>query len=174
MKSTHIFIFGVVNFSLLMAWLFWFVKKNSRQYFYARKMVIRKQMTSSAKMLQEAKQRSSKVRKLLNTLDDDIANRRNALLKNSTEDCSVIIENANLASKMILESIIRQTKEDRRKALLDVRNEILRNAFAQAETTFKEKMTPEMKKQLNEAGFSELPQIIKAPETQAGGAEVLK
>lgn len=138
------FIFGLVNFAILVGVLIWFSKKLARQYFYARQTGIKKKITDSTLAMRSAQKRSAVAHGLVKNFDSDIEKRRATALAICKSECRVIEENTRRAAAYIIDGAKRQGERARARELLNVRNKIIEDAFKNAAQILKGKLAGDM------------------------------
>ncbi len=126
-------IFRLVNFFILAYALLRIMGKALRQFFFARRMRIRKQMVESIMALQVARTKEAKSRRDYEGLPEDISARRSAVAKRTEEECTDIKNGARSKSAHIVDEAARLAAEERAKAVRDAKRDILDEAFALAE-----------------------------------------
>ena len=160
MKGIEVFIFGLINFSILIATLFIFFKRLSRQFFYARRSQIKKEMTETASLLREAKLKSVNANTLHRKIDEEITLRKNLVKTQCHSECKSIIDEANKRAAHIIDSSHKFEKDERIKARLDMRKALVIEAWNRAEKKLKEKMDNVTSLKITRNGLSEFENLI--------------
>jgi F0F1-type ATP synthase membrane subunit b/b' len=152
----RIFLFGVLNFAALVGVLWWKGRRVVKNYFYARRLVIRKQMIQAAHQRRDAKIHASKSRRLAANLKEELGRRKNASVELCKDECSAILDLSRQRSERIIEAAKKQAERERAQALVNVRDHLLRDAFVNARKLIAIKMTGDMKKLAVEHGLADL------------------
>ncbi|HPM40859.1 MAG TPA: ATP synthase F0 subunit B [bacterium] len=156
MSQFEIFIFGCMNFAGLMAIIAWSLRKVVRQFLYARRANLKKQMVVAAHERRQARARLAKAREEADSVSEDIERRRRVMAESCVAECDGIIEEARRQASRIMESAGRQIVEERARAASNVRKRILEKAFARAEEMVRGGMTDAARRDALDAGLSEL------------------
>lgn len=144
MSPTTIFIFSLGNFLLLTGTLLWFLRPAMRQFHFARRARIRKEMLSSVMSLRTARARFSASRAAYDDLPKDMASRRAAIGTQCHEVCDAIVDEAHRRAEYLKASAQRAAAEERQRAQGRIRAAILRQAFRLAEGEVAASVTPQI------------------------------
>lgn len=162
MKPLTIFIFGLINFAILVTALIWGTRRASSQFFYARRSEIKKDMVASAILLKQAKGRLLNLKKLMANLAGDILARHKTAIARATAEHDDIIKGARQKAAGLADAAARQSAEAKREALLDVRSRILKDAFARADAALAKGIPEKTKKDAVERGLKEVSAIMSS------------
>lgn len=143
MKEFEVFIFGIVNFAILISLLFWGTRKLARQFFYARRMNIKKDLVDSARLERSAKFRLKNSKKLFENLQSDLAKRRAAAAAVCNEECRAIEDGAKRVAQHLIDGAVKQGRRERERALEAVKQRVMEEAFCGALEFVKAKMNTE-------------------------------
>lgn len=160
MSQFEIFIFGCMNFAALMVVIAWSLRKVVRQFLYARRANLKKQMVAAAHERRQARTRLAKARASSDSVSEDIERRRRVMAESCVAECDGIVEEARRQASRIMESAGRQIVEERARAASNVRKQILEKAFARAEETIRSGMTDASRRNAVEEGLSELRGVV--------------
>ncbi len=144
MSPITIFIFGLGNFLLLTGALLWFLRPAMRQFHFARRARIRKEMLSSVTSLRDARARFAASRAAYDELPKDMAARRAAIGAQCHEVCDAIVEDAKRRAEYLKSSAQRAAAEEQQRAKGRIRAAILRQAFRLAGDQVGAAVTPEV------------------------------
>lgn len=169
-KPSTVFIFGLINFAVLLTALIWGTRRTARQFFYARRSEIKREMVASAVLLKQAKARLSKLEKLAATLADDIHARQKAIAIRAAAEHDDIINGASQKARGLIDAASRQSAEARREALLDIKSKILDAAFARAIAILSRGVPEKAKKAAVERGLEEVSTMVSSK----AGASILR
>lgn len=156
MSEFDLFLLGCLNFAALIALLIWGLRRTARQFFYARRATLRKQMVVAAQALREAKGRAAKSRSLFAHLAEDVAYRKDGIAAAAAQRCDQIAEEAKRRAGRILDAAERQMKEEQARALADVRRQMILCAFRRVRDALKGKLDRGSQKKILERGCAEL------------------
>ncbi|MFH1830669.1 MAG: hypothetical protein ABH871_07840 [Pseudomonadota bacterium] len=156
MSNLQSLIFGLINFVILVALLRWSLGSAANQFFYSRRMRIRKQMLTSVMLLRQARARAAKSRESYEELPHDITARKETIESNCNKECETILEEAHKKTAHILEVGARQAEEERNRHVLLVRTRLLRAAFKIVDDKINESDIPSLQRHLMERGLREL------------------
>lgn len=134
------FIFGLVNFAILVGASLWGLRKLARQYFYARQTGIKKKIVESTFAMRTAQKKSDTVRGLFKNFAGDLEKRRSTAANVCNSECKAIEENAARAGTYIIEGAKRQGERAHARELLTVKDKIVEEAFINAVDILKEKL----------------------------------
>lgn len=170
MTEFEVFIFGCLNFVALVALLFYGLRKSARQFFYARRATLKKLMVVAAHERREARLKVARGRKLVASLEVDIAERRRMMAEGCGRECEAVLAAARRRGEQLTASAARQTQEERLRIAQAVRGEILVEAFRQAEAILQ--AAPEKdRRRAVEGGVAEIEALVRGhPTLTAGGA----
>ena len=129
MGEMRTFVFGWMNFAILVGGLLWFLRPAAHQFFYARRTRIRKEMLASVLALRQARERHAKGRQEYEKLPEEIEGRKRAIEGHAEEECRTVEEEAKRRAQHMLDSAARAVKEERAKAHRAVRAQVLSEAF---------------------------------------------
>lgn len=149
-------IFRLMNFSILAYALLKIMGKAMRQFFFARRMRIRKQMVESIMALQVARTKEAKSRRDYESLPEDISARRSAITKRTEKECTDIKDGARSKAAHIVDEAVRFAAEERARAAHDVKRGILDEAFALAEKDIVKRAGAKALSAYAERGLNEL------------------
>ncbi len=156
MSSLQSLMFGLINFLIMVALLRWLLGPATNQFFYSRRMRIRRNMLKSVMVLRQARARIVKSRERYEELPHDIAARKKAIEQNSKKECNTIMVEAQKKAEHILEAGARQATEERNRHVLMVRTRLLRAAFRIVDEKIKESSTEAFHRHYMEKGLKEL------------------
>lgn len=160
MKSETVFIFNLINFAILITLLFYFLKKITRQFLYARKLTIKKEAIKAAKTLRQARLHLINSKLSTQKLPDEINVRSKMISKRCEDECEKIINAANGRASHIIETAIKQGQEEKRLALLEIKKKMILSAFTKAKRVVKEKMTSDLQETIIKNGISEIIPLV--------------
>lgn len=156
MSPITIFIFSLGNFLLLTGTLLWFLRPAMRQFHFARRARIRKEMLSSVVSLRTARARSAASRAAYDDLPKDMAARRASIAAQCHEVCDAIVDEAKRRAEYLQESAQRAAADEQQRAQARIRNAILRQAFKLAEGQVAAAITPEVRERQVARALTEL------------------
>lgn len=162
-------IFGLINFLILGALLYWLFMPSANQFFYSRRMRIRKQMLDSVMTLRQARGHLNRSRELYEAVPKDIEERREAIARNCDRECGQIIEDANKKAAHMLKAGERRAQEERRRHASLIREHLMRAAFRIAEERIKKSSGPKMQRRHAEKGLDRLTRV-SADEREVPGS----
>lgn len=171
MSEFKIFLLGGVNFALLLSALIWGLRRMARQFFYARRDGIRKQMVEAARQLRGTKARACGNRHLMARVEEDIAHRRRLAQASCEKECERIAADAKRRATWIVDGAARQAEEERRRRLADVRRHILASAFVRAEALLRKRVAGEAGEGILQRGLGELRALVAARQGRRAGEE---
>ncbi|HPQ80329.1 MAG TPA: hypothetical protein PLZ86_01210 [bacterium] len=161
MTKFEIFIFGCINFSILIVIIVWSMRKTVRRFLYARRANLKKQMVSAGRERRNARARLLKDRADIRNLEADLSERRKVMEIACRNECAHIYDDARRRASGIIHSAKRQVKEEAAQASARTRREILERAFRKAEGILREEMSEEERRRIVELGLSELRGIVE-------------
>ena len=126
-------IFRLMNFSILAYVIARVMGKAMRQFFFARRMRISKQMVESVMALKVARSREAKSRMDYDGLPEDISARRSAVARRTEKECVGIKSGARSRAGHIVEEAARLAAEERASVAHDAKRSVLDEAFMLAE-----------------------------------------
>lgn len=172
MTQFEIFIFGCMNFAILIAIIAWGLRKTVRRFLYARSAVLKKQMVAAARERREARARLLKDRRNAETLEEDIAQRRSVMAASCQNECARVFDEARQRASGIVDAAARQVQDEAAQATAKARRLVLEDAFRRAEKILRDGMTSEERRRVVELGLEELDDIVRerAGEAAAEGA----
>ena len=165
MNEFYGFLIGALNLSLLVVFLFLLLRPVARQFFYAKREVVKKRVVSSAWQLKKAQFRLKEARERIDFVPEDISSRRQAIEKSGRRECARIIAEANELREHILENARKMARIERNKSAELVRKRLLLDAFRRAEGKLSS-IDESSKIGFVEAGIEEMSKIM--PTTFAG------
>jgi F0F1-type ATP synthase membrane subunit b/b' len=170
MDSSAQIMFGIVNFLILCALLYWVFGQATNQYFHSRRARIRKQMLSSVMTLRQARGREAKSKERYEELPHDIAERKEAIARSCDKECRQIIVEAHRKAEHMMKAGERRALEERRKHASLIRERLMRSAFRMAEERIRKSMDARERRRHMEKGFAEL-ESARVPEMDVPGSE---
>lgn len=155
MKQVEVFVFGIINTFILIAVLLWLFRRLARQFFYARRIWLKKEFISSYGLLKGARQRIAQCLRSKEGLPDEISMRRRAVSSRADAECAAIIGEARRRADRIVDNAQRQAEEERARALAEVRERLLGDAFSRAMNLLPDEMTDDVQKRIVKQGVEE-------------------
>jgi F0F1-type ATP synthase membrane subunit b/b' len=155
-NQIKIFLFGLLNFSLLSYALYRLIGPSMNQFFYARRATIRKQMLSQVMNLRKARAAAAQSRADYDALPKEMAARRAAILSQCREECDSIAEEAKRRAEYMLESAGRQVAEERSRSEKKIRAKLLVRAFEAAEDALREQAASRPMQEYAQSGLKDL------------------
>jgi F0F1-type ATP synthase membrane subunit b/b' len=154
------FLFGLVNFVVLIGALVWLLRPAAHQFFYARRLRIRKQMFSSVVALRTARARAAASRAAHGRIPEEIAERRRIIEARCHEDCDDAIAEARRRATHLLEEAERAAHEERERAVQHVRAEMIERAFALASEQLRGGAGPDAQRRYLARGMAEIASLV--------------
>jgi len=170
MDSSAKLMFGIINFLILCALLYWVFGQAANQFFHSRRQRIRKQMLSSVMTLRQARGMDAKSRERYEEIPHDIAQRKEAIATNCDKECKQIIDEAHRKAEHMQKAGERRALEERRKHASLIRERLMRSAFRIAEERIGKSMDAEERMRHVEKGFDELSRA-RVPRRDVPGSE---
>lgn len=155
-KQTEVFVFGILNTFIMVIALFWVFRRLARQFFYARRMWVKREMISSSRLLKEAKARFVRNRSLKEKLPEEIAARRRTIELRIEDECNAITIDAERQSDRIIGNARRQSNDEKARILKTLRQHLLNDAIARALDILSTKATGEVEDHITENGVADL------------------
>lgn len=160
MSEFDVFLLGCINFAALIALLVWGMRRVARQFFYARRANLQKQMVSVARSLRAAKGRAARSRLLRDRLAVDIAHRKDGVAASAAQACDLIAKEAGRRARRIVETADRQRKEQQACTIAEVRRQMVVRAFAQARALVEEALDRGARRRIIDRGCGELSSLL--------------
>lgn len=160
MNKEEQFIFGLINFGLLIAVILWGFRRLAKQFFFARHTLIKKDMVASAHELRNAKTRAIKSRKMMENLKDDISARHQVSSTRCEEENKAIIEDAKRNAAHFIEEAKRQCNEEHRLALVKIREKIISNALQRATEIIKNRFKDKPAQKATDLGIEQFSALL--------------
>lgn len=159
MDSFTSLIFGIINFLILCALLYWLLGSSANHFFYTRREKIRKEMFNSVMILRHARGRLSKNTEHYEHIPADIKSRKDAISRHCNRECEQIIEDAHKKAEHMLKAGERQAAEERKRHATLLRERLMRAAFRIAEERMRKADSPEMQRKYVEKGFEDMKHV---------------
>ena len=156
MIETRILLLGIVNFGLLIGLFAWLFRPLAKQFFYARRTRIRKQMINSVWELRKARSRVAESRHQFDDVHDDIRKRVDAIGASCDEECKSLVAEARRKESHFMKGASRRAEEDRIRFAAQVRSRLLNDAFRRAEEKLKKGFSADQRRRLINQGLEAL------------------
>lgn len=155
-----IFIFGCVNFAILIALMIFGGRRVAKQFFYARQMQIKKEMIDAATLLRSSKKTFFKNKKMADDLSTEIVLRTTIAKERNNAQCEKSIESAERHAARIIENARNQAEGDRRRAMMEIKSQIVSKAFSLAENKIIGSLDEKTKMAMSDRAIGNLAKII--------------
>ena len=172
MSQGEIFIFSCLNFGLLIAGLVWGLRRVARQFFYARREELKKQMIAAAHGRRDARARLSRCRKMASGLEAEIAERRKVMSSTVAKECEAIMADARRRADGLRAGVMRQIREDESRAQGEVRASILERAFERAAKILRDETTAAARGHALDSGIADLTDAMSGKGAAASGGDL--
>ena len=161
MTEGQIYAWSVVNFALMVGAVAVPLRRMARQFFFARRDRMQKEMISAAHLLRQAKVAASKQRALQQGLAEELEARRAAAAECADGECKALFEDAKRAAENALARAMRQGEEEHIRYRAEIGQRLLAEAFSRAAKKLKTKMTPEVLQRVTARGVTEFSGLLK-------------
>lgn len=155
-----IFLFGLVNFGILMGVLLWGLRKTAQQFFYARREGLKDEIATSASLLKEARMRHLKGARAIESLSHDIGELKLSFAQRTEDERVAILAEAERHAARLNENALRYLKAEEMRLAKLVRARAIARAFEMAEQYFKEGMTKEMGARVINLGLNDFTSLL--------------
>jgi len=140
--------FSIINFSIFIGLLYYFLKKPIIDFFKSRRETLSKEMEDSDKMLKDAEAELEKYNKAIKELDEKIDEIKEIAKKTTEREQQNIIASSEEYSAKIKEEAEKIASQEVEKAIYLLREEISRLSIESAETSLKSKMDKKLNEKL--------------------------
>ncbi len=159
MDSFTSLIFGIINFLILCALIYWVVGSSANHYFYTRREKVRKEMFNAVMTLRHARGKMAKNTERYENIPADIKSRKEMIAKNCERECEKLVGEAHRKAEHMLKAGERRAAEERRKHASLIRERLMRSAFRIAEERLRKGDSPKMQRKHVEKGFEDLKRV---------------
>jgi F-type H+-transporting ATPase subunit b len=148
--------FFIIDALIFFGVIYYFARKPAQAFLVNRHEAVRKEIESATAVKAEAKERYDRYRELLDGLDNEIDTINANVLADGEREKARILEEANDASERLRQDIARQVDLETANVRDALGQEMIERAVALAEQRVRERMSPELQKQLVATFISDL------------------
>lgn len=156
-----IFIFGILNFSLLLAFLARGLRKLSREFFFSRRMHLSKEVSESKQLFAEAQLAFDRANNSISELAHEIQIRKEAMYSRCKDECNAENDGADKRCEIIINGAKRQAEAWRKGVFKNVRRKILIRAFSITENDIKNLMNASTRTKVIDKRLHEFSERLK-------------
>lgn len=146
----------ILDFLVLFGTLFYFARKPAKNFLLNRHEAVRKEIESATAVKAEAQERYDRYRSLLAGLDEEIDTMQADFKADGEREQARILEEASDASERLRHDVTRQMDIEASNVRETLGHELVERAVALAEQRIRERMSPELQKQLVAAFIADL------------------
>ncbi|MBT3181519.1 MAG: hypothetical protein HN337_03305 [Deltaproteobacteria bacterium] len=124
--------FGLINFILFFALLYLILKPIAREFFYARRERIKKDIAQSAWKLRRASQHYKEARSEYDNLTNDIESRKKAISIDCEKECGAIIKEAEYRRDYLIMGARKIAEEEIKESSGAIKDRLVKTAIDRA------------------------------------------